>query len=109
MNMKLPADLRARLQRQVATGHFSSADVRAGLDAGEGRGPARIDLDGADRTGLARVLRTVLAPRPRGMDAADEIERGVEGFGQRDGNLAFADAIGVLIHVGSDHVRTSCL
>src|SRR5207245_2410714 len=79
-------------------------DMRAGLDAVEGRGPARVDLDGADRIGLARVLRAILAPGPRRADPPDEIERGVEGLGQLDGGFALADSVRVRARIGLAHI-----
>ncbi len=75
-----------RLQHQIAPRLVHPVEqqhVAHGFEAREALGPARIELDGADGVGLARVLRAILAPLPRRADAADEIERGVEPRRQR--------------------------
>src|SRR5215813_10530434 len=70
----------------------------AALDAGQrGREPG-VELDGADRLRLPAVLRAVVAGRPRGADAADEIEPGIEAARQLDRDLAFTNSGGVVDH-----------
>src|SRR5438093_1090527 len=59
--------------------------------AGARAGPALVHLDRADRVGLARVLRAIFAPLPRGADAADEIDFGVVAVRQRHRDLAGTD------------------
>src|SRR5690348_5379296 len=70
-----------RLQDEIAAGAVHPVQhekVAAGLDAGQRRGPARLDLDRADRIGLARILRALLAAPPWRADAADEVDLGIE-------------------------------
>src|SRR5712671_1856290 len=71
----------------------------ATFDMRERGRPARVDREGADGIGLARVLGAVLAPGPGRADAADEIERGVERLGQVDSDLAVTDAEGIIVVV----------
>src|SRR5216683_275978 len=79
------------LQHEVAPSpvHPIEHDQMAGsLEPPQALRPPGIELDGAGRFRLPAVLRAVLAPGPRGADAADEIERSVETLRQRDRNLA---------------------
>jgi hypothetical protein len=90
-----------RLQDEVAARLVHPVEheqVGAGLDAGECRGIARVDLDGAGRVRLAGVLRAVVPGRPGGADAADEIKPGIEILGQLDRDLAGPDCVGVVDH-----------
>ncbi len=61
-----------------------------GLKTLEALDPARIEHDGADGIGLARVLRAVVALLPRRPDTADEIERGIEPVRQSYRDFALA-------------------
>ena len=90
------------LQNQIAprpVHPIKHDQMGATFDVGERLRPARVDLEGADGIGFARILGAVGAPGPGRADAADEIERGVEGVGQLDGNLAVPDAEGVIVVV----------
>src|SRR5262249_5868543 len=68
------------------------------LDFSQRRGPARINLEGADLPGFAGVLGAVLALFPGRADAADEVEGGVEMVGEGDGRLPLADAEVIVGH-----------
>ena len=83
-----------RLHQEVAprlVHEIEHDEVRAGRNAFERGGVARVELDGADGVRAARVLRALVARRPWRADAADEIDAGVEVVRQRDGDLAGAD------------------
>ena len=72
-------------QHQGSAGQHPSGI--AGIDlrrrcVGERRREARVDFDRADRVGFARVLRALLASRPRRANAADEVDAGVELLGK---------------------------
>src|ERR1043166_608461 len=72
--------------------------MAAGLDVGK-RGCETVrHLDRAHRLGLARVLRALLAGRPRRADAADEVDAGIEVFRQLGRNLPRPDPKCVLVH-----------
>src|SRR5204862_468156 len=57
-------------------------DVGAAFDPLKAGRPARVDVDGADRLGFARILGTILALLPRRPDPPNEIERRVGGLRQ---------------------------
>src|SRR5713226_8817296 len=73
--------------------------MAAGLDVGQRVRPARVDLDAADRVGLPRILRAILPARPRGANAADEIQLRIEMLRQGHRDLSGTD-------VGPAHPRS---
>src|ERR1700722_14548535 len=84
-----------RLQHEVAARPIHPIEhdhVADALEAMEALGPTRIEHDGADRLGFARILRAVLASFPRGANASDVIERRIEPFRQFGGDFALAQA-----------------
>src|SRR6185295_7936455 len=90
----VPLAVARRLHQKVAPRPIHEIEddqMRAGRNAFERGGVARIELDRAYRVGAARVLRAFVAPRPGRADAADEIDPGVEFFRQRGRDLAGTD------------------
>ena len=65
--------------------------MAAGLEVGQRIRPALIDLDAADRVGLAGVLGAILSARPRRANAADEIQLRIEMLGQGHRDLSGPD------------------
>src|SRR6185437_10025508 len=66
-----------RLQHQVSrrlVHPVQQNEMRAGLDILEAGREARVERDGADGVGAARILGAILALSPRRLDAADEID-----------------------------------
>jgi hypothetical protein len=91
----LLAGMPRHLQHEIAprlVHPIEDEEVRAGLDASQRRGKARVDLQRADGVGFTRVLRALLAPGPRRSHPADEIEMGVELLRQGDRDLALSNA-----------------
>ena len=105
------------LQHQIAASTIhpiEQENVGDGLKPLKSLRPARIEFDDADRVGFARVLWTLRAALPGCADSPDEIERSVELFRRRDGDLALtqreeivaARGIRALAGFAFDHSRT---